>query len=223
VVFPELSLTGYEIDLAEGLAFSLDDPRLAPLVELAASRALTLIVGAPARVGTRLHLGAFILSPDGSVDLYTKHHLGAFSASAACDGVVPPAEATVFHAGDRDPLVRFGGNVAAVAVCADTGRPAHPARAASRGAGTYLASMFVIPSLLDLEIGNLKAAAVRHSMAVAFANYGGPSGGLASAGRSTVWSPRGEPVAQLAPAGAGVAVAIEEGDRWRGSTAMLGS
>jgi predicted amidohydrolase len=29
LVFPELSLTGYELDLADGLAFSPDDARLA--------------------------------------------------------------------------------------------------------------------------------------------------------------------------------------------------
>ena len=35
LVFPELSLTGYELDLADDLAFSENDPRLTPLVELA--------------------------------------------------------------------------------------------------------------------------------------------------------------------------------------------
>jgi predicted amidohydrolase len=32
LVFPELSLTGYELDLAADLAFSQRDPRLTPLV-----------------------------------------------------------------------------------------------------------------------------------------------------------------------------------------------
>ena len=51
VVFPELSLVGYELDLADGLAFSEDDPRLSPLLDLAASRGTTLVVGAPVRIG----------------------------------------------------------------------------------------------------------------------------------------------------------------------------
>jgi len=53
LVFPELSLTGYELDLADALAFSERDPRLAPLIELAASCNMTLVVGAPVRIASR--------------------------------------------------------------------------------------------------------------------------------------------------------------------------
>src|SRR5437868_6398287 len=60
VVFPELSLTGYELALAAGLAFSEGDPRLAPLLDVAAAEGITLVVGAPVRVGSTLHIGAFI-------------------------------------------------------------------------------------------------------------------------------------------------------------------
>jgi len=146
VVFPELSLTGYEIELAPQLVFSDPDSRLEPLIALAASRSMTVVAGAPVRIAGRLHIGAFVLRPDGTTALYTKHRLGAFGESASCDGVVPPPEASVFQPGDWNPLVPFGGHIAAVAVCADIGAPAHPEQAAARGAKTYLASMFVIPS-----------------------------------------------------------------------------
>jgi predicted amidohydrolase len=221
-VFPELSLTGYEIALANGLAFSRRDARLDPLVEEASCCSMTLIVGAPVRIGSRLHIGAFVVFPDRTVGLYTKQHLGAFSTSASRDGVVPPAEATAFHPGHRNPPVRFGGNTAAVAVCADTGRPSHPQEAADRGARTYLASMFAIPSELERKSADLGAYAARHSMAVAFANYGGPSGGLASGGGSAIWSERGELLSQLEATGAGVAVATESHSGWRARTIMLG-
>lgn len=221
LVFPELSLTGYELDLADGQAFSSNDPRLAPLVEAASSRAMTLVVGAPVRLGPRLHIAAFIISPDHAVELTTKCRLGTFSAGASRDGVVPPAEATVFHPGELDPLVRLDGHAAAVAICADAGRPSHPRKAAERGASIYLASMFVIPSDLEQETANLRAYAARHSMAVAFANHGGPSGGLASGGRSAIWSEAGELLAELGTTGAGVAVAVESGTGWRARSAML--
>lgn len=78
--------------------------------------------------------------------------------------------------------------------------------------------MFVIPSELDRETGNLRTYAIRHRMAVAFANYGGPSGGLAAAGRSTIWSEAGTPIVELPPSGAGIALGREEpGGGWRGS------
>jgi predicted amidohydrolase len=220
VVFPELSLTGYELGLADLLAFSEDDPRLSPLLDAASSLSMTLVAGAPVRIGPRLHIGAFLLLPDRTTDLYTKHHLGAFSPGASCDGTVPPAEATVFQPGDRNPLLRFGGNVAAVAVCADVSRPSHPQQAADRGARTYLASMFVIPSEFEGEVAKLRRYAVPHSMMVALANFGSPSGGLASGGRSAIWSETGELLVQLGADGAGVAV-VTETQRGRHARAVM--
>src|SRR5215207_8962560 len=72
VVFPELSLTGYELALAERLAFSESDPWLSVLLDVAASEGTTLVVGGPVRVGSFLHIAAFILSPDRTALLYTK-------------------------------------------------------------------------------------------------------------------------------------------------------
>lgn len=220
VVFPELSLTGYELDLAPALAFTERDPRLDPLTDAAAARGITVVVGAPVAIGGRLHIGAFILSPDRTVAVYTKHHLGAFVETAAAGGVVPPAERSVFLPGDRSPMVVCDGGPAAVAICADTGHPSHAHTAAVRGARVYLASMFVIPSEFDREAGVLPTYAARHGMAVVFANYGGPSGRLAAAGRSAVWSDTGERVVQLPESGTGLAVAIEDDGGWRGSIAV---
>jgi hypothetical protein len=38
-------------------------------------RAISLVVGAPARLSTKLHIAAFVLAPDGSRRVYTKRHL----------------------------------------------------------------------------------------------------------------------------------------------------
>ena len=102
MVFPELSLTGYELDLAPVLAFSERDPRLTPLTEWAADHEMTLVVGAPVRMASRLYIGAFIISPQRTIDLYTKHHLGL-------------GEEAVVHPGNLNPLVRVGGQSGAVA------------------------------------------------------------------------------------------------------------
>lgn len=221
VLFPELSLTGYELSLVGELAFAEDDPRLVPLVDTSAATGVTLVVGAPLRLGPRLHIGAFILSPDRSAEVYTKHYLGAFSEAAAVDGTVLPAEATVFAPGTRNPLLRHGDTLAAVAICADVGRPSHSEAAARRGATAYLASMFVIPSEFERDAARLRSYAKRHAMMVALANYGGPSGGLAAAGRSAVWSETGALLAQLDSRGAGVAVVRETLQGWRAKTFML--
>ncbi len=221
LVFPELSLTGYELELAPALAFTLDDPRLAPLRESAASTEVTLVVGAPVRLAGELYIGAFILCPNGSLDVYTKHHLGAFGSGARVDGTPPPAEATYFRSGDRAPLVAFGDRFAAVAVCADTGHASHAKAASERGAAAYLASMFVIPSEFAGDQARLRRYAALHSMTVVLANYAGTTGGLRAAGRSAVWSPRGELVTELDATSAGIALAVEEDGQFRGSVTTL--
>jgi predicted amidohydrolase len=82
--------------------------------------------------------------------------------------------------------------------------------------------MFVIPSDFENDAAKLCRYAADHSMAVAMANFGCPTGGLAAAGRSSIWSRRGELVAQLGSSGAGVAVATETPDGWRGTTISIG-
>ena len=222
VVFPELSLTGYELALAHALAFSKDDARLSPLLDLAVAESVMLIVGAPLEIGARRHIGAFIVSPDRGVELYTKHHLGAFPPSASRDGIVPPAEATVFQPGDLNPPVALGDDVAAVAICADIGQPSHPQQAAESGASAYLASMFVIPSDYAVEVAKLGRYAARHRMLTALANFGCATGGLACAGRSAIWSRTGELLARLDESGAGVAVVTECEHGCQARTVMLG-
>jgi predicted amidohydrolase len=58
VVFPDLSLTGYELALAESLAFSECDSRLSSLLDLAASQGTILVVGGPVRVASFVYIGA---------------------------------------------------------------------------------------------------------------------------------------------------------------------
>ena len=60
-------------------------------------------------------------------------------------------------------------------------------------------------------------------MTVVLANYGGPTGGLASAGGSAIWSDEGELLVQLDGSGSGIAIASEEEAGWRARAIMLPS
>jgi len=221
LVFPELSLTGYELELGPELAFDERDARLAPLLEFAARERITLIVGAPLRREGKLHIGAFILGADGGVQVYEKQHLGAFPAHVNPGGAVPPAEGSLFVAGTRTPLFELDGTTAAVAVCADVGQRSHAQLAAARGAACYLTCMFVIPSDFAEERARLAEYAQQYSMIVAFANYGGPSGGLPSAGQSAILSERGELLVELPTAGAGIAVYTRSASATRAERILL--
>jgi len=83
-------------------------------------------------------------------------------------------------------------------------------------------SNFVIPQDLEQDTARLRTYAVQYSMTVVFANYGGPSGGLASAGQSAIWSEKGELLTRLEASGSGIAVAIESDNGWCARAIMLG-
>jgi predicted amidohydrolase len=217
LVFPELSLTGYELALASQLAFSESDARLDPLRALADSLQMTLVVGAPVRVAEQLHIAAFIIGRAGALALYTKQHLGAFPAEVNPGGPVPPPEPSIFQAGSLDPLVAVHGARAAVAICADTGHASHAQAAADRGAQLYLASMFFTPGEVEQEHARLQSYAARHRLLVVASNYGGPTGSLPSGGHSAIWSSEGALITRIAATRSGIALAQPTGSGWHGT------
>jgi predicted amidohydrolase len=203
VVFPELSLTGYELDLASELQLRADDPRLEPLRAAAARHGVHVLAGGPWRSGQdRPYLGAFLLSP-GPTRCYAKVH-------------VHESEAEYFTAGKEGCTVSIGGTPIGFAICADTNHPSHAADAASSGAELYVASVMKTPAKYPAHAGMLQRYAARHRMAVMTANYAGSTGGSESAGKSAFWNEHGELVAQAPSNAAALVVARREGDRWQG-------
>ena len=74
---------------------------------------------------------------------------------------------------------------------------------------------------LERKTAALREYAARHAMTVVFANYGGPSGGLESGGRSAIWSETGKTLAQLDGIGEGLVIASRGEDGWRASATAL--
>ncbi|WP_263263266.1 carbon-nitrogen hydrolase family protein [Pseudomonas sp. RIT-PI-S] len=205
LMFPELSLCGYEPTLAEALAQDLDTPVLAPLQALAREASMTTIVGLPLRLagaGKPL-IGAFILHPDGSLDVYTKQHLHG-------------GEEQYFSPGHGGALLPVAGLPVALSVCADFTRPEHAASAAQRGARVYATSVLIGEGGYPHDSSLLQGHAQRHGMAVLMANHGGPTGGWAAAGRSAFWDEQGECVAATSGPGDRLLVVRKHAQQWLG-------
>jgi predicted amidohydrolase len=221
LVFPELSLTGYELARGPALAFDAEDGRLEPLRAAACAHEMTLVVGAPLRLQTGLHIGASVIEPSGCVHLYTKVHLGAFQPQDPADSVVPPPEQAFFTPGSLNPIVGWQGRTFAVSICADSRYPSHAQAASDLGANVYLSCQFAISAHMAFKQSRLKDVARRHGLTVVFSNYGGPTGGLAACGGSCVRIADGTAVVRLPATGRGLAIASESGTRWTGKTVML--
>ncbi|RDK07588.1 carbon-nitrogen hydrolase family protein [Cupriavidus lacunae] len=193
VVFPELSLTGYEMAVANELAFRDDDARLAPLRDECVRRGLTAVVGAPLRFNDVVRIGALALGPDGTVSCYTKQYLH-------------PGEDSVFVPGSGGRLLSVDGMTVALAICADTGYPEHAVQAASTGASLYAAGVLITASGYDADTALLQGYAAQHRFAVLMANHGGDTGGWSPIGKSTFWDEDGRCV--VAAEGTGAALVM---------------
>ena len=205
LVFPELSLTGYEPSLAAELAIAPEDKMLAPLREMARELRMTVVVGMPIRLTPQagVLIGALVLGADGSLAVYTKQHLHA-------------GEEVAFVAGQGGAALEWGDDRIALAVCADFSHASHPRAAAQAGATVYAAGVLISEGGYATDCVLLQGYAAEHGLLVLMANHGGPSGGWTCAGRSAIWAADGSLLAAVPGVGDALLITRREGGRWAG-------
>ncbi|NOQ23772.1 MAG: carbon-nitrogen hydrolase family protein [Bacteroidales bacterium] len=201
IVFPELSLTGYEPELARALAFTEKDERLNPLMETAYEKQMILVVGAPIQKNGKLHIGAFIIYPNKSSAIYTKRYLHT-------------GEDKFFDPGELDPQIELKGETVSLAICADINNASHPKKASSNGANVYIAGVLWSTEGYKNDIKLMKDYATNYKMLVVLSNFGGDSGGYEAAGKSMIFSSNGEIISEIEGRGEGLAIARRENGNW---------
>jgi len=207
VVFPELSLTGYEPELAEELAFSPDDPRLLPLIKAAQEYHVYAVIGAPIKIAAGIVLGSFIISPTGNVSHYAKMNLHA-------------DENAVFSAGAEPKVIDINQHKIALAICADASDPAHIGKYAEQGVDAYVASVLISAAgyVEDTEV--LASYAEQHHMLVAIANHNRTTGSWSATGKSAIWHASDQLV--VADANEDVLLVAEKSaDKWLSSVVKV--
>jgi predicted amidohydrolase len=197
VVFPELSLTGYEPELLRedpALWLTADDARLDPIRDACATQGIHAVVGAPVRDGDRRVLAAVVVSDRGTVTkVYAKIHLDAL-------------EAEVFTPGDEYVVLEVDGRKLGLGVCADAGVPDHAARLAARGAEAYLVGALFPSGRMERLLEQMSSRSRENGMVVVLGAAVGPGGPYVGIGGSGVWGRDGRAIVQLADEPSGIAV-----------------
>ena len=171
VVFPELSLTGYELTAARSEQLDPEDAALQPLADAASRENVHVIVGAPlASRGEKPRLASFLYTPDAIV-CYEKIH-------------VHETERPYFDCGTDPCVVSADGARTGLAICADSGVPQHPADASALGAELYVSSVMEIDDGYEGHAGRLGEYARQFGMAVVMANHAGVTGACARPARA---------------------------------------
>lgn len=182
VVFPELSLTGYELGTEP---ISPDDPRLDPLTDACTQTGAVALVGAPVREESGTYI-AIIRVDDQTRDVvYRKQFLGG-------------SDPQRFSAGDSPTIVELDGWGIGLGICKDTGSPRHIAAVAQQNIDLYTAGMVHRPEERAEQDARGFLIARTCQSYVVFASFAGPTGGEFSQtlGTSTIWAPEGTRITQ---------------------------
>ena len=198
VVFPELSLTGYELEAAP---VAPTDAALSILVEACAVKDSIALVGAP--VGGedgRLHIATLCVSRRGVGVAYRKCYLGG-------------EESARFSPGPGPAVLDVDGWRLGMGICKDTGVAEHVSDTVALGIDVYVAGL--VHTREELPVQEMRAASIARegNAFVAFASFAGPTGGgyERTAGSSGIWSPEGEVLASAGPEVGGIARASLRG------------
>jgi len=202
IVFPELSISGYEREDAQKLAFKKDDSRLNHLRKLAVENNIIIVAGAPIEIDNQLFIGEFVISADNSVSIYTKQFLHEGE-----DEFFEPSF-------DYNPMITIENKKISFAICADIDNPLHPENAFKKETDIYIASIFFTPNGIPNAYRDLQSYAQKHKMNVLMANFSGESWGYPSAGQSAFWNNKGELVGQMNDSDSGLLLVENKNDDW---------
>ncbi|WP_029272806.1 carbon-nitrogen hydrolase family protein [Flavobacterium sp. KJJ] len=202
IAFSELSISGYERENAQKLAFKKDDARLDHLKKLAVKNNIVIIAGAPIQIEHQLFIGEFVISPNNSVAIYTKQFLHE-------------GEDDFFQSSfDYNPMLEIENQKISFAICADIDNPLHPENACKRETDIYIASIFFSPNGIPNAYRDLQSYAQKHKMNVLMSNFSGESWGYPSGGKSAFWNNKGELIAQMNDSDSGLLLVEKNNDNW---------
>ena len=184
IVFPELSLTGYEPELAKELATNIDDKRFKIFQETADTKNIIICLGIPLNSEHGVLISMLIFQPKKTLQVYSKQHLHSDEFEFFCAG-----NKQLFLEKETDKIV--------FAICYETSISKHTAFAKKNEANIYIASVLNYTECIDKDLKRLSNIAKNNNMTVFMSNYVGISGGYNCAGKSAVWDQNGVLKAQL--------------------------
>lgn len=184
IFFPELSVTGYEPELARGLATDHDDRRLDDLHHISNTHEIAIAVGAPIKSDTGIMIGMIVFQPGKPRQTYCKQQLHA-------------DELPYFVSGGGQLIFTIGGRKIAPSICFESLQASHAKKAYQLGAGIYVAIVAKSQEGVEKALRHYPGIAKKYSMPVLMANCVGYCDNFEGAGQSSVWTKSGKLIGQL--------------------------
>lgn len=184
IIFPELSLTGYEPRLAKELATHQDDSRFDEFQKISDTKQITIGVGVPTKNNAGICIGMVLFQPHKARQTYSKNYLHR-------------DEEAFFISGQSFTGLEVKKTNIALAICYELSIDEHSENAFKSGAEIYIASVAKFANQVDIAINRLSDMANKYSMTVLMSNCVGQSDGYEWAGKTSIWNNKGVLVGQL--------------------------
>lgn len=184
IVFPELSLTGYEPELAKALATDSNDKRLEDFQLIANTKQIVIGIGVPTQTKTLPNISMILFRPNEPGEIYSKKYLHSDEEPFFVSGA------------NAANLVIDNTNIAPV-ICYELSVPVHSENAHRNGANVYIASVAKTVTGMEKAAETLSGIAKKYEMTVLISNCVGPCDNFESAGKSAIWNNKGQLLAQL--------------------------
>ena len=193
IVFPELSITGYEPELAKDLATDKDDGRFDVFQKIADDKKITVGIGVPTKNDTGISISMILFQPHEPKQTYSKKYLHSSEKSFFVSG-----QNSIGLIGDKSNI--------ALAICYELSVPEHAENAYKNGAEIYLASVVESVGGIEKAAARLSEIAGKYSMTVLMANCVGQTGVYDCGGNTAVWNDKGSLVGQLSETKEGILI-----------------
>ncbi len=184
VVFPELSLSGYEPKIAAQIATTVDDPRFNDLQTLSDKHSIVIGAGIPIKNKRGLTITMIIFQPHQPRTTYSKKYLHE-------------DEEPFFVSGDNFSSFIVNSKKISFAICYEISVREHAQVAANDDPVVYVASVAKFRRHMESTIATLSKTAKDHSMIAMMSNCLGVCDGAECVGMSLAIDQRGALIDQL--------------------------
>lgn len=184
IFFPELSLTGYELELAKKLATNQNDNRLDIFQQISNNNNIIIGLGLPTETESQIRISMIIFEPNKPRQTYSKQQLHS-------------DEFPYFKNGVGQVIIRINDKNIAPAICYESLQPTHSENAYKLGANVYLASVAKPVSGVAKAFDYYPRMAKQYAISVLMSNCVGYCDNFLSVGKSAVWTKEGKLVGQL--------------------------
>ncbi len=184
IVFPELSLTGYEPELAKELATDQNDSRLDEFQKISDLNQIAIGIGLPTKSVSGISISMIIFQPNLPRQTYSKQKLHS-------------DEKPYFIEGNEQVILTIKDTKIALAICYESLQPEHSEFAKGLGADYYIASVAKSQGGIEKAYSHFPKIAHKYAMPVLMANCIGFCDNFESKGQSSVWNESGMLIGQL--------------------------